>query len=58
MTRKDYSLIAKVISGLRGYVEGTHCPVAELVYENFIDALKNANGNFNKDKFRTACERK
>lgn len=58
MTRRDYSLIAKVISGLRGYVEGTHCPIAELVCENFIDVLKNANGNFNEKKFRDACEKR
>jgi len=58
MTRKDYSLIAKVISGLRSYVAGTHCSIAELVCESFVDVLKNANGNFNEEKFRTACERR
>lgn len=58
MTRKDYNLIAKVVSGLRGYVAGTRCPVAELVRESFVGVLKDENGNFNEGKFRTACERK
>lgn len=58
MTRKDYSLIAKVISGLKGYVETAHSPIAELVCDCFATALRRENGNFNEEKFRAACERK
>lgn len=55
MTRKDYSLIAKVISGLKGYVATAHSPIRELVCDNFVAVLKRENGNFNEEKFRTAC---
>jgi len=64
MTRRDYTLIAKVISGLRGHVEGTSgkfisgYSIRDLVCESFIDVLEKENGNFNEEKFRAACERK
>ena len=56
MKRKDYELIGKVISGLRGTVENTNrCPVKVLVWGNFAPALQEANANFDADSFRKAC---
>ncbi len=55
MKRKDYELIGKVISGLRGEVKNTQCPVKVLVWGNFAPALEAANANFDADQFRTSC---
>jgi len=52
MTRRDYTLIAKVVSELKDR------DVRELVCERFITVLDKENGNFNEEKFRTACGRK
>jgi len=58
MTRRDYVLIAKVISGLKGYMETSHSPIKEFVCDSFATVLRRENGNFNEEKFRTACGRK
>lgn len=55
MTRRDYVLIAKVISDLKGYMATSHSPIKELVCDNFVAVLKRENGNFNEEKFRAAC---
>ncbi len=55
MKRKDYELISKVISGLRGEVKNTQCPVKVLVWGNFVPALEAANANFDADNFKKAC---
>ncbi len=55
MKRKDYELIEKVISGLRGVVKNTQCPVKVLVWGNFAPALEAANANFDEDNFKKAC---
>ena len=55
MKRADYDLIGKVISGLRGEVKNTQCPVKVLVWGNFAPALEAANANFDADKFKKAC---
>jgi len=56
LKRKDYELIGKVISGLRGTVENTnHCPVKVLVWGNFAPALEAANANFDADQFKASC---
>lgn len=55
MKRKDYELISKVISGLRGEVKNTQCPVKVLVWGNFAATLKAANANFDEDNFKKAC---
>ena len=54
MKRKDYELIGKAISGLRGTVKNTNCPVKVLVWGNFVPHLE-ANANFDADKFRATC---
>lgn len=55
MKRADYQLIGKIISGLRGEVKNTDCPVKVLVWGNFAPRLKEANANFDEQKFRKAC---
>lgn len=55
MTRRDYTLITKVISGLKGYMETSHSPIKEFVCDGFATALRRENGNFNEEKFRIAC---
>jgi len=55
LKRKDYELIGKVISGLRGEVKNTQCPVKVLVWGNFAPALEAANANFDADKFKAVC---
>jgi len=55
MIRRDYNLIAKVISGLKGYMETSHSPIKELVCDSFATVLRRENGNFNEEKFRAAC---
>jgi len=54
LKRKDYELIGKAISGLRGTVKNTNCPVKVLVWGNFVPHLE-ANANFDADKFRATC---
>lgn len=58
MTRRDYVLIAKVISGLKGYMATSHSPIRKLVCDSFATVLRKENGNFNEEKFRTACGRR
>jgi len=55
LKRADYQLIGKIISGLRGEVKNTQCPVKVLVWGNFAPALEAANANFDADKFKKAC---
>lgn len=56
MKRRDIDLVAEVIKGLKGKVKGVAgCPVKTLVYNNFVTALKKANGNFNEPAFRKSC---
>ena len=56
MKRKDYELVSKVISKLKGEVKVTDCPVKVLVWDKFADAFQKGNGNFNEQAFRKDCE--
>ena len=58
MTKKDYKLIADVISTLNGYWSDTETTIREYVCEALIPALKANNERFDVNKFRFACGRK
>lgn len=52
MTKKDYELIARVLSYADQENWTDHI---ELIAEEFADELENDNPKFNRDMFLTAC---
>lgn len=54
MTKKDYELIAIVISDLPSFVEVTEVG-HERIALRFAGALKSKNPKFNRNKFLQAC---
>jgi len=58
MTKKDYELIAGVLSELRIYLQDAKSigidPVVRLC-DGFADQLEQANPKFNRSKFLQAC---
>lgn len=54
MTKKDYELIAMVISALPSFVEITEVG-HERIALRFAGALESKNPKFNKSKFLQAC---
>jgi len=54
MTKKDYELIAAVISSIRG--SNTECDqIADSLTWRFIGALETDNPRFNRNTFKDAC---
>lgn len=53
MTRKDYILLAKVLSNSQGLTRGG---VIDTVAERLADELIKDNPNFDRDKFLKACK--
>jgi hypothetical protein len=53
MTRKDYELIAKVISDSQGLTRGG---VMDTLAERLADALEKDNLKFNREVFLNACK--
>lgn len=55
MTRRDYKLVARVIKKFSLSYPLNPKNGAKRLYEYFIKEFKEANGNFNLDKFKKAC---
>lgn len=53
MTRKDFELIAGVISNSQGLTRGG---VMDTLAERLADALATTNPNFDRARFLKACE--
>ena len=52
MTRKDFELIAATIKARRDHIGSAY---TELLAEDFAQALKATNQQFNRDRFIRAC---
>lgn len=55
MTRKDYILIAKAIKRSKEQACLLELDAIRYTAENIASELQGDNGNFNKEKFLTAC---
>ncbi len=55
MTRKDFYLIADVISAVRAETEGTMDGILDNLTRKFADVLAGTNGNFDRGRFERAC---
>lgn len=55
MTRKDYVLIARAIKQSKNQAVLLELDAIRYTAENIATELQGDNGNFNKEKFLTAC---
>ena len=55
MTRKDFELIAEVISGMKRDSTRRDGLVLEATAKRMADALATTNANFKRERFLTAC---
>lgn len=52
MTRKDFELIAATLRARRDHIGSAY---AEMLAEDFANALRATNQQFNRDRFLRAC---
>jgi hypothetical protein len=55
MTRKDFELIADVISAVRTETDGTVDGILDNLTHKFADVLYGTNPRFNRDRFERAA---
>lgn len=55
MTRKDFELIADIISAVRTETEGTVDGVLDNLTRKFADVLYGTNPRFDRGRFERAC---
>ena len=55
MTRKDFNLIADVISAVRTETDGTVDGILDNMTRKFADVLAGTNGTFDRGRFERAA---